>query len=84
MTFDPNTSMQQTFATYVANRKPKFKIHYTRSHAINALKNKSYYNSEDHTRTIPDDVILYQNHNGQWVEIDFNRTYSYDNPNLGF
>ena len=82
MTFNPNEDMEHIFATYAPNRKPKFKIHYQRGHAINALKDKSFYNNG--TRTIPDDIILYQNHNGQWVEVDFNRTYSHDNPDLGF
>lgn len=78
--FDPNKSAEAEWATFVPTRSPRFKIHTKRGHAINAVKNTSYWN--DYKRTIPDDVILYRRVEGRWVQADIKRTYNDEDQSI--
>lgn len=61
------------WATKINSRSPKFKIHYTKTHALSAIRNASI--SDNGRLSVPDDIILYTLKNNQWTEVAFERSY---------
>lgn len=57
MGFDPNKVAlpEFTWATYIPDRNPNFKVHKNRGHALNAVDYRKNY-------------ILYQRVNDEWIE----------------
>lgn len=97
--FDPNTMSDRKrgsydWATYVPSRRPKFKIHEHRGHAINAVKRcYGYQSNYDETgggpryaswRELDEDsgVKLYRRQDGRWVEVALLPTYTREQPNI--
>ena len=58
--FDPNTQQIGKYASYIPNRRPKFKVHKNKGHASNAISYTGW--------GLPREGILYENIGGQWLE----------------
>lgn len=78
--FDPNESFKQkeyVWATFIPNRRPRFKCHATLAQATSALKYRSNFIDSDYIyKYVPDDCTLWLLVDGKWVETDFKRKYN--------
>lgn len=83
--FDPNANAGD-WATYVPCRRPKFKVHAHRGHAINAIKCHAYdYDSNDYDAHVlwpSNECKLYRRQDGRWVEVTLLPTYTREQPNI--
>lgn len=79
MKFDPNKQSNggYVWATFIPNRKPKFKLHSNLAQATSALKYRSHYVDSDYRyEYVPDDCTLWQLVDGEWAEVQFKRMYN--------
>lgn len=89
--FDPNALTERKrgsydWATYVPSRRPKFKVHEHRGHAINAMKWHAYdydrSNWRDHVLRPEHGCKLYRRQDGKWVELPLLPRYTRKRPGI--
>lgn len=70
----PNNPKAYIWATFIPSRRPQFKVHETKGQATAAIKYQSIYDDDGMYR-IPEDIILYQQQDAEWVEVPFKKNY---------
>lgn len=67
------------WATYIPDRKPKFKVYNNRGYASSSIKYRSRYMGNS-TYRVMDDCTLWNLVGEEWVEVKFEKTYKANQP----